>query len=226
MSAAKFALAGTALLAMGTAYGTYHLNFERRTPVLRDATGYPVTRMPVADSTGCFAAKLASKTDKDARHAWASCERHLTTHGALDEFNRNFGISVGSGVAAAGGLAGLGMLAAFSGRRPRHLRGPKMLTGLSNYQRLARTLFKEAKQSGLGLNFPPGFFLSRDRESRHLMITGGVGSGKTQTLWHLILEAYYRGDQVLILDTKGDMTAGMPGDTRKPTPTHHRNHAP
>ncbi|OYW83254.1 MAG: hypothetical protein B7Z22_12875, partial [Hyphomonas sp. 32-62-5] len=209
MSAAKFALGGAALLAMGAAYGTYHLNFERRTPVVRDATGYPISRMSVADATGCFAAKLASRTDEDARHAWARCERFLDTSGALAEFNRNFGISVGSGVAAAGGLAGLGMLAAFSGRRPRHLRGPKKLTGRANYERLARTLFREAKQSGLGLNFPPGFYMSRDRECRHLMITGGVGSGKTQTLWHLILEAYYRGDQVLILDTKGDMTAGM-----------------
>lgn len=224
MSAAKFALGGAALLAMAASYGSYTWNFERRPPVAY-VEGYPVARIPVADATYCFAAKLASKTNAEAAKAWAGCKPSMAAYGALAEFNRNFGISVGSGAAAAGGLAGLGVLAAFSGRRPRHLRGPKKLTGLANYQRLARTLFKEAEQSGLGLNFPPGFYMSRDRESRHLMITGGVGSGKTQTLWHLILEAYYRGDQVLILDTKGDMTAGMPGDIRLLAPQDERSAA-
>lgn len=225
MSAAKFALAGTALLAMGAAYGTYHLNFEWRTPVIRDATGYPITRMSVADATGCFGAKLAFRTEKGAYYSWDRCEPFLDDNGALEEFNRNFGISVSSGVVAGFSLTGLGLLGWQGGRRPRHLRGPKKLTGDENYARLARILFKEAKQSGLGLNFPPGFFLSRDRESRHLMITGGVGSGKTQTLWHLILEAYYRGDQVLILDTKGDMTAGMPGDIQLLAPQDERSAA-
>lgn len=225
MSAAKFALAGTALLALAASYGSYTWNFEWRPPVAYDGDGFPVARIPVADATGCYSAKLASGTYKDAAAVWATCKHSLAAYGALEEFNRDFRFTVGSGVAAASGFAGLVALAMFGGRRPRHLRGPKKLTGRANYERLARTLFKEAERSGLGLNFPPSFFLSRDRESRHIMITGGVGSGKTQTMWHLILGAYYRGDQVLVLDTKGDMTVGMPGEIQLLAPQDERSAA-
>jgi Type IV secretion-system coupling protein DNA-binding domain len=58
----------------------------------------------------------------------------------------------------------------------------------------------------------PGIPMSRDRESRHVLITGAVGSGKTQTIQHLILEAMGFGDRMLVLDTKGDMTASLPGE--------------
>lgn len=224
MSAAKLALGGAVFCAIAASYGSYVWNFEWRPPLVDVADG-PPGRLRAEDAGYCFRVKFASRTDRVAANAWASCKSSLAAYDALEEFNRDFQWTVGAGIAAAGGFAGLVALAAYGGRRPRHLRGPKKLTGRANYERLARSLFREAKQSGLGLNFPPGFYVSRDRETRHIMITGGVGSGKTQTMWHLILEAYYRGDQVLILDTKGDMTAGMPGDIQLLAPQDERSAA-
>jgi len=58
----------------------------------------------------------------------------------------------------------------------------------------------------------PSIPLSRDRETRHFLILGSVGGGKTQTMLHLIIEAISRDDSVLVLDTKGDMMAALPGD--------------
>ena len=66
----------------------------------------------------------------------------------------------------------------FEKRPARHVRGPKLLRGREARRDLAKSLRNECKRSGKGLEFPPGLQLSRDRESRHIMITGGVGSGK------------------------------------------------
>jgi hypothetical protein len=56
----------------------------------------------------------------------------------------------------------------------------------------------------------PGVPISRERETRHFLILGSVGGGKTQTMLNLISEAIARDDGVLVLDTKGDMMAGLP----------------
>lgn len=224
MSTAKLGLVGAAALAAAFGYGSYIWNFEWRPPVAY-VDGRPVAQIPAADAVGCFWAKLAPGADGDPAYTWAGCEPFLATYGALAEFNQDFWVTVGSGITAFSAFGGLGLLGWLGGRGPRQIRGPRKLTGRANYERLARELFREADQSGLGLNFPPGFFLSRDRETRHIMITGGVGSGKTQTMWHLILEAFYRGDQVLVLDTKGDMTAGMPGDIQLLAPQDERSAA-
>ncbi|WP_316162850.1 type IV secretion system DNA-binding domain-containing protein [Bradyrhizobium sp. SZCCHNRI20481] len=56
----------------------------------------------------------------------------------------------------------------------------------------------------------PSTPLGREREARHFLILGSVGSGKTQTMLNLIDEAIARKDGVLVLDTKGDMMGGLP----------------
>ncbi len=91
-------------------------------------------------------------------------------------------------------------------------RGPKPLGGSLARADMKRVSRIECQRSGKGIELPPGISMSRDRESRHIMITGGVGSGKTQTMRHLMMEALKRGDKMLVLDTKGDMTEGLPGD--------------
>ena len=65
--------------------------------------------------------------------------------------------------------------------------------------------------------------MSRERETRHWLIWGSVGAGKTQTMLHLILAAIARGDGVLVLDVKGDMTAGLPGEPLLVAPQDRRS---
>lgn len=63
---------------------------------------------------------------------------------------------------------------------------------------------------GRGVELLPSIAIGHDRETRHFLILGSVGGGKTQTMLRLILEAIARDDSVLVLDTKGDMMAGLP----------------
>ena len=67
-----------------------------------------------------------------------------------------------------------------------------------------------AGSHGRGVELLPPIAIGRDRETRHFLILGSVGGGKTQTMLHLIIEAISRDDGVLVLDTKGDMMAGLP----------------
>ena len=90
------------------------------------------------------------------------------------------------------------------------LRGRRLLTGDAATRAFLKSAKPEIEQSGAGLELIPGLAVSRDRESRHWLIWGSVGAGKTQTMLHLILAAIARGDSVLVLDVKGDMTAGLP----------------
>lgn len=211
MSAAKVSLSVAAVIASAVSAGFYTYNFERHLPLAQLADGTLVRQSP--DNIAlCFSAKLASGTDRNATRAWARCEKHLSAHGSLQEFNRDFIHTVASGAVGAVAFAGLLGLAWTAERQPRHLRGPRKYRGHEAKRRLSHILNGESKRWGRGLGFPPGCHLSRERESRHFMITGGVGAGKTQAMRHLILAAIRRGDQVLVLDTKGDMTAGIPGD--------------
>src|SRR6202040_912473 len=81
----------------------------------------------------------------------------------------------------------------------------------------------ESRMSGTGLELLPGLLVSRERETRHWLIWGSVGAGKTQTMLHLILAAIARGDGVLVLDVKGDMTAGLPGEPLLIAPQDRRS---
>ena len=132
-------------------------------------------------------------------------------------------------VFAAGVLASLLLFAfalialRFEKPAPKVLRGPTRLTGRKAYAAIRRTSRKEIRQTGPGIDFPPGLPMSRDRESRHCLISGSVGSGKTQTIQHMILEAMRWGDKMLILDTKGDMTERLPGEITLIAPQDKRS---
>jgi len=77
--------------------------------------------------------------------------------------------------------------------------------------------------TGTGLEFLPRLAVSRERETRHWLIWGSVGTGKTQTMLHLILAAIERGDGVLVIDVKGDMTAKLPGEPLLVAPQDQRS---
>lgn len=220
----KAALLGTALLAGAVSLGAYKYNFELRPPLVHLAHG-AVDRIAADDAARCFQAKQKSWSKPEARTTWAICEPYLDRYGALEEFNEDFALMHLAGGLGAASIALLFGAAWMAGTPARHVRGPRLLRGADARRSLRRILDKECRRSGQGLAFPAGMNISRDRESRHFMITGGVGSGKTQTMRHLMVAAMQRGDKVLVLDTKGDVTAGLPGDYTLLAPQDRRSEA-
>lgn len=92
----------------------------------------------------------------------------------------------------------------------RHIRGRRRLKGEA-------ALAAWVKDEGVGADglhihpkLPP---ISKSRETRHILIFGGVGSGKTQTLLPLMRAARERGDRAIIFDFKGDFTPDFPSRT-------------
>jgi hypothetical protein len=105
----------------------------------------------------------------------------------------------------------------------RVLRGRRLVTGATARRAFAQATQVESRLSGQRLEFLPGLPVSGERETRHWLIWGSVGAGKAQTMLHLILAAMARGDGVLVLDVKGDMTAGLPGEPLLVAPQDQRS---
>lgn len=88
----------------------------------------------------------------------------------------------------------------------RHLCGPRLVTG-PQAVREARRLGHRAKPDDLLLH--PALRLPE--WTRHVLISGSVGSGKTQILMPLAHQLAKRKIPALVLDTKGDYTSNFPG---------------
>lgn len=85
----------------------------------------------------------------------------------------------------------------------RHIRGRRRLRGEAGLK--AWVLAEGEKADGLKLH-PDLPAMSLSRETRHFLVFGAVGSGKTQTILPLIRAARERGDRMIIFDLKGDFT--------------------
>lgn len=90
----------------------------------------------------------------------------------------------------------------------RHIAGRQLFRGKAALSRLGREARQECGISGVGLRMHAAFpwYLSLDREARHFLVTGSVGSGKTQIILSLVLQAIGRGDRLVVYDNKGDYT--------------------
>lgn len=206
----KLILFAVAMLMAAGSWGAYSYHFETHTQIGYRADG-SAARLTANYSATCFQAKQKSWSKPEARARWRDCQNYLHQHRALDEFNTDFALMHVLGAGAIIAFVSLFIIASSQKPPPRHIRGPKLLRGLASMRSLSKSLRRECKRSGVGIGLLPNMPMSRDRESRHIMITGGVGSGKTQMMRHLIIGAMKRGDHVLVLDTKGDMTSGLPG---------------
>ena len=92
--------------------------------------------------------------------------------------------------------------------------GRRLFEGKAAHRRLKEIAKGEMAVSGAGIKLHPGFdwHLSRERETRHFLLVGSVGGGKTQILTPMVLAAIGRGDRVLIFDIKADFTSTLPVD--------------
>lgn len=92
----------------------------------------------------------------------------------------------------------------------RHIRGRRRLKG----EAALAAWVKDEGEAADGLHIHPKLPpISKSRETRHILIFGGVGSGKTQTLLPLMRAARERGDRAIIFDFKGDFTPDFPSCT-------------
>lgn len=108
--------------------------------------------------------------------------------------------------AAVGGLLGGWSGWTLSAPRTDVIRGRRYLTGREGLKAAQAEMKREAKWSGAGIHIHPDIQISRDRETRGIMVVGAVGGGKTVALKYVIADAIARGDKVLIFDNKGDFT--------------------
>jgi hypothetical protein len=142
-------------------------------------------------------------------YTWKIVFSWLKAHSFLGSLDRIMEFSLGAG-AVAGGVAFY-----FSSRgrlKQTHVGGKRLFDRPID---AVRELRPEIKKSGEGIHVHPDVVISRDRETRHFLILGAIGSGKTQILRNILHSIFdrmktSREDRVILYDNKSDMTAGIP----------------
>ncbi|WP_293649768.1 type IV secretion system DNA-binding domain-containing protein, partial [Thiolapillus sp.] len=87
-----------------------------------------------------------------------------------------------------------------------HVRGRQLLTGKAGIRQAKKETAEAIERSGQGLEILPVLAIDEDRETRHIMVLGSPGSGKTTFIRPLIEQARERGDRSFIFDNKSDFT--------------------
>ena len=99
------------------------------------------------------------------------------------------------------------------GHSPIHriIAGRRLFEGKAAHRHLKEIAKEEMAGVRPRIKLHPGFdwHLSRDRETRHFLLMGSVGGGKTQIIMPLVLAAIERGDQLVIYDIKADFTSSL-----------------
>ncbi len=121
-----------------------------------------------------------------------------------------FFIRLALALIAGTGIATLTLLHLLQDREDKPLRGRTLRQGKSGMRQLKAEATKEFNSETAGIFLHPEVQISQPRETKHMLIMGASGSGKTQVLQHLIKEARRRGDRVILVDSKGDFTAQIP----------------
>lgn len=119
----------------------------------------------------------------------------------------------------AGGLAAWGAWRFLTIPPERHVRGYI----LHHDPRAIAAALKPSKTDAPGVLIHPAVQISQALETRHVLLVGGSGGGKTTILWPLIQQAQARGDKVLLFDSKGDFTEKLAGQFTLLSPTDARS---
>ena len=177
-----------------------------------------------SDVRSCMGARaLAAIGDRGSHWLWHRCATTLVRTQALWGFDLRYWSLLVAGAFTLASAFGFALALRFERPPARVLRGRRLLRGPAARRAFQRASKAEMDLSGAGVELLPGLPVSRERETRHWLIWGSVGAGKTQTMLHLILAAIARGDGVLVLDVKGDMTAGLPGEPLLVAPQDRRS---
>lgn len=144
---------------------------------------------------------------------WASDWEHYQQH--LDYLSRSGNPNIIKLRVAVSGIAGIvaGLYAGWKLSTPQdsliHIRGRHFFKGSEAIKQAKHESKIEIKASGLGIFLHPQIPISIDRETRHMLVMGATGSGKTLVMWHLINQVTDREDRAIIYDNKGEFTSGI-----------------
>ena len=223
MRRAKIGLLVTFLIGLAAVTLINEIGIGRYPPAGRFADGTMRGFHPT-DVRSCMGARaLAAIADRTSQEHWHRCAATLGETQALAAFNLRYWSLLLAGVFALASAFAFALVVRFDRPPARVVRGRKLLTDTAARRAFALASKAECKLFGTGIEVLPGLAVSRERETRHWLIWGSVGAGKTQTMLHLILAAIARGDGVLVLDVKGDMTAGLPGEPLLMAPQDQRS---
>jgi len=90
-------------------------------------------------------------------------------------------------------------------RRGKHRQQKKILQGTMVVKpRVLKKLIKRKDRADLSLGGVP---LLKNRETEHMMIVGTTGTGKSNSLHHLLRQIRARGDRAVIIDTTGSLVS-------------------
>ncbi|MFZ3017264.1 MAG: type IV secretion system DNA-binding domain-containing protein [Gallionella sp.] len=86
----------------------------------------------------------------------------------------------------------------------------KIPTGLKNIFSGAMGKDSDTKQLKPYMYAHPDFGMSKEDWARHMMIYGGLGSGKTFILLQMLDQIFQKNEKLILYDIKGDMTRKFP----------------
>ena len=198
------------LASFASSFAMAELGWNRYPPGVSGLDG-KIVRYSAEDTQSCGRARLIGQFGVQAEQSyWNTCRNQLAETGTLKAFDLRYYGLAGTLLASLLGLLLFMIAVNRHGLKPKVVRGREYLNGGAAMRALKQHSRRECRQSGTGLHFPPTIPMSADRESRHFLIWGSTGAGKTQAMLHLITQAIDRGDKVIVLDVKGDMTAKLP----------------
>jgi hypothetical protein len=119
---------------------------------------------------------------------------------------------VGVTLCCAALLGGWAFVAALKPQvRLRHLSGPRLLEGKEAEEEARFQARKERGGAKVGfLRLHPALDLPKSRWTRHMLVYGSVGSGKTVILTSILQQAMAKKLKAFVYDNKGDFTARFP----------------
>ena len=93
-----------------------------------------------------------------------------------------------------------------------HVKGPRLVAGRAARRSLAAAWAKRFGVADPGVALAAGLAMPRALEAEHMLLVGGTGAGKTTVMETIMDGAIARGDRLLALDVKGDVTARFPSE--------------
>jgi hypothetical protein len=192
--------------------GTYKLGFDLWPPRGLFPDGR-IAVFPARDAPFCFKQRgLALLDVRGAERNWQACRQYFASYRALGAFDWRADAVFVNGLIGLLALFGFALCIRLERPSFKVIRGAHLHTGTAGLRGFRKSCARECKVHGHGLELLSNTAISRDRETRHFLILGSVGGGKTQTMLNLMAGPLARGDGLLVLDTKGDMMAGLPAN--------------
>lgn len=127
-----------------------------------------------------------------------ACKRILPS--VLKEFKKNLSKALNASRQVFLGAILFFLIKGLISRKKKHIEGQRVVSSF----KIALQLWITRKASFLRLGSLP---LIKNSETRHILVTGGSGSGKTNCFHHLLPSIRTKGQKAIIIDTTGEFVS-------------------